>query len=194
VFKNSKIFFWTIEILAVVALIWLLTHVSFVFKPITTLFSMVFLPVIIAGFVYYVCNPLVVFLEGKFKLPRIWGIVLVFILIIGIFAYTIIALVPNIITQLSSLIKASSDVFPALEKWVENLSKNPAFSEIDFKALIAKANISYMDLLQNLLSGVTLSVSNIVNIVSKVVMVLALVPILLFYMLKDGKNMQPLLK
>lgn len=193
-FKNSKLFFWTVELLAVVALIWLLTHVSFVFKPITTLFSLVFLPVIIAGFLYYVCNPLVLFLHQKFKLPQLWGILLVFVLIIGIFAYTIIALVPNIITQLSSLIKASNDIFPDLERWLENLSKNPAFSEIDFKSLLAKANISYMDILQNLLSGVTLSVSNIVTIVSKVVTVLVLVPILLFYMLKDGKNMLPFLK
>ncbi|GFH41813.1 AI-2E family transporter [Lactococcus hodotermopsidis] len=193
-FKNSKLFYWTIEMLAVVALIWLLTHVSFVFKPITTLFSLVFLPFVISGFLYYVFNPLVIFLEKKFKIRRIWGIVLVFILIIGICVYTLTALVPNVIAELTSLINASSDVFPALQKWLENLSKNPAFSEIDFKALINKANISYMDILKNLLSGVTLSVSSVVNIVSKIAMVLVLVPILLFYMLKDGQNMLPFLK
>ena len=53
-FKSSKLFFWTIEMLAVVTLIWLLTHISFVFKPVTTLFSLVFLPFIIVGFLYYV--------------------------------------------------------------------------------------------------------------------------------------------
>ncbi|GFH40537.1 AI-2E family transporter [Lactococcus insecticola] len=193
-FKNSKLFFWTIEILSAVALIWLLANVSFIFKPVTTLFSMVFLPFIIAGFLYYVFNPLVSFLHRKFKLPSIWGIVLVFVLIIGICAYTVIALVPNVITQLSSLINASGNVFPELQKWLEQLSKNPAFSEIDFKAIITKANISYMDILKNLLSGVTLSVSNVVNIISKVAMVLVLVPVLLFYMLKDGKSMLPFLK
>jgi predicted PurR-regulated permease PerM len=194
VFKNSKLFFWTVELLALVALLWLLTHVSFVFKPVTTLFSMVFLPFIIAGFLYYVFNPLVIFLEKKIKLPRMWGIVLVFVLIIGLFAYAMFSLVPSLIRQLSELIKATTNILPEIQKWVEHLSEKPAFSEIDFKALIDKANISYMDVLQNLLSGVTLSVSNVVDIVSKVTMVLVLVPILLFYMLKDGRNMLPFLK
>lgn len=193
-FKKSKLFFWTIEILAVVTLIWLLTHVRFVFTPITTLFSMVFIPFIIAGFLYYVFNPLVNFLEKRFKIKRIWGITLVFVLLIGLFAYTVMALVPNIISQLSDLINTSGNVFPEIQKWLENLSKKPAFREIDFKALIAKANISYMDILQNLLSGVTLSVSNVVALVSKIFMVIALVPLLLFYMLKDGANMKPFLK
>ncbi len=134
------------------------------------------------------------FLEEKLKLPRIWGIVLVFVLLIGLLTYTVISLVPRVITQLSDLIIASGSIVPELQKWVDKLSANPAFKEIDFKALINKANISYMDILQNLLSGVTFSLSNVVNAIFKVVMILSLVPILLFYMLKDGKNMLPFLK
>lgn len=193
-FKKSKIFFWTVELLAVLGVIWISTHIGFVFKPVTTLFSLVFLPFIIAGFLYYVFNPLVMFLEEKMKLPRIWGIVLVFVLLIGLLTYTVISLVPRVITQLSDLIIASGSIVPELQKWVDKLSANPAFKEIDFKALINKANISYMDILQNLLSGVTFSLSNVVNAIFKVAMILSLVPILLFYMLKDGKNMLPFLK
>ena len=193
-FKNSKLFFWTIELFAVLGVIWISTHIGFVFKPVTTLFSLVFLPFIIAGFLYYVFNPLVMFLEEKLKLPRIWGIVLVFVLLIGLLTYTVISLVPRVITQLSDMIIASGSIVPELQKWVDKLSANPAFKEIDFKALINKANISYMDILQNLLSGVTFSLSNVVNAIFKVVMILSLVPILLFYMLKDGKNMLPFLK
>ena len=193
-FKNSKLFFWTIELFAVLGVIWISTHIGFVFKPVTTLFSLVFLPFIIAGFLYYVFNPLVMFLAEKLKLPRIWGIVLVFVLLIGLLTYTVISLVPRVITQLSDLIIASGSIVPELQKWVDKLSANPAFKEIDFKALINKANISYMDILQNLLSGVTFSLSNVVNAIFKVVMILSLVPILLFYMLKDGKNMLPFLK
>lgn len=193
-FKNSKLFFWTLEILAFVILIWVFTQIGFVFKPVTALFSLVFIPFIIAGFLYYVFNPVVLYLEKKFKLPSIWGIVIVFILLIGIFVYTIVSLVPNVITQLSGLISASGSLVPNLQKWVDRLSQNPAFKDVDFKALIDKANISYMDVLQNLLSGVTFSLSNVVGVISKVVMVVGLVPILLFYMLKDGKNMLPFLK
>ena len=193
-FKNSKLFFWTLEILAVVILIWVFTQIGFVFMPVTALFSMVFIPFIIAGFLYYVFNPVVLYLEKKFKLPSIWGIVIVFILLIGLFVYTIVSLVPNVITQLSGLISASGSLVPNLQKWVDRLSQNPAFKDVDFKGMIDKANISYMDVLQNLLSGVTFNLSNVVGVISKVVMVVGLVPILLFYMLKDGKNMIPFLK
>lgn len=193
-FKKSKLFFWTIEILAVVVLIWVSTQIGFVFKPVSALFSLVFIPFIIAGFLYYVFNPVVLFLERKFKLPSIWGIVIVFILLIGLFVYSMVSLVPNVITQLSDLISASSSLVPNLQKWVDRLSKNPALKDVDFKALIDKANISYMDILQNLLSGVTFSLSNVVGVISKVVMIIGLVPILLFYMLKDGKHMLPFLK
>ena len=193
-FKNSKLFFWTLEILAFVILIWVFTQIGFVFKPVTALFSLVFIPFIIAGFLYYVFNPVVLYLEKKFKLPSIWGIVIVFILLIGLFVYTIVSLVPNVITQLSGLISASGSLVPNLQKWVDRLSQNPAFKDVDFKGMIDKANISYMDVLQNLLSGVTFSLSNVVGVISKVVMVVGLVPILLFYMLKDGKNMLPFLK
>ncbi len=193
-FKNSKLFFWTLEILAFVILIWVFTQIGFVFKPVTALFSLVFIPFIIAGFLYYVFNPVVLYLEKKFKLPSIWGIVIVFILLIGLFVYTVVSLVPNVITQLSGLISASGSLVPNLQKWVDRLSQNPAFKDVDFKALIDKANISYMDVLQNLLSGVTFSLSNVVGVISKVVMIIGLVPILLFYMLKDGKNILPFLK
>ncbi len=193
-FKNSKLFFWTLEILAFVILIWVFTQIGFVFKPVTALFSLVFIPFIIAGFLYYVFNPVVLYLEKKFKLPSIWGIVIVFILLIGLFVYTVVSLVPNVITQLSGLISASGSLVPNLQKWVDRLSQNPAFKDVDFKALIDKANISYMDVLQNLLSGVTFSLSNVVGVIFKVVMIIGLVPILLFYMLKDGKNMLPFLK
>lgn len=193
-FKKSKLFFWTIEILAVVVLIWVSTQIGFVFKPVSALFSLVFIPFIIAGFLYYVFNPVVLFLERKLKLPSIWGIVIVFILLIGLFVYSMVSLIPNVITQLSDLITASSSLVPNLQKWVDRLSQNPALKDVDFKALIDKANISYMDILQNLLSGVTFSLSNVVGVISKVVMIIGLVPILLFYMLKDGKHMLPFLK
>lgn len=193
-FKKSKLFFWTIEILAITVLIWVSTQLGFVFKPVTALFSLVFLPFIIAGFLYYIFNPVVLFLEKKLKVPRIWGIVIVFILLIGLFVYTLVSVVPNVITQLSDLIAASGSLVPNLQKWVDHLSKNQALKEIDFKAMIDKANISYMYILQNLLSGVTFSLSNVVGVISKVAMIVGLVPILLFYMLKDGKNMLPFLK
>lgn len=82
-FKKSKLFFWTVEILAVTLLIFLLTQIQFVFQPIKTLLTLLFVPFIIAGFLYYVFNPVVTFMEEKLKIKKVFGIFIVLILILG---------------------------------------------------------------------------------------------------------------
>ncbi|MEG1220446.1 MAG: AI-2E family transporter, partial [Lactococcus sp.] len=52
-FKNSKLFFWTVEILAATLLIFMLMQLEFLFQPVKTLLALLFIPFIIAGFLYY---------------------------------------------------------------------------------------------------------------------------------------------
>jgi predicted PurR-regulated permease PerM len=191
VFKNSKLFFWTIEILAVALIIYLGTKLGFLFTPVTTLFATVFIPFIVAGFLYYVFNPMLDFFERKFKIKRGLGILLIFAVIIGLIAFGIVALVPRLVEQLTGLISTSAKVFPQLQEWLEKLAKRPEFKGVDFDALISNLNLSYMDILKNLLDGVTGSFSSIAGTVGKVAMGAVLVPILLLYMLKDGKRLLP---
>ncbi len=57
--KNSKIMFWSLELLILATLIFVSTKIDFIFKPIGTFFSTLFAPVLIAGFLYYLLNPIV---------------------------------------------------------------------------------------------------------------------------------------
>ncbi|EUJ58948.1 hypothetical protein MCOL2_06822 [Listeria fleischmannii FSL S10-1203] len=49
-FRESKLFFWTIEILAVVAIVFLLLQMKYIFSPIGVIISTLFLPILVSGF------------------------------------------------------------------------------------------------------------------------------------------------
>ena len=197
-FKNSKLFFWTVEILAVTLLIFLLSQIDFVFQPIKTLLTLLFVPFIIAGFLYYVFNPVVTFMEEKLRIKKVLGIFIVLLLILGMIIFAIASVIPSLISQLTSLINATGKAYPQVRAWIEGLQHNPRFAQIydqlDVNSLVEKLNLSYTDILHNLLNSITVSVGSIVGIITSIVMVMILVPILLYYMLKDGEKIIPFLK
>ena len=185
-FKNSKLFFWTVEILAVTLLIFLLSQIDFVFQPIKTLLTLLFVPFIIAGFLYYVFNPVVTFMEEKLRIKKVLGIFIVLLLILGMIIFAIASVIPT------------GKAYPQVRAWIEGLQHNPRFAQIydqlDVNSLVEKLNLSYTDILHNLLNSITVSVGSIVGIITSIVMVMILVPILLYYMLKDGEKIIPFLK
>ncbi|MCE2141792.1 AI-2E family transporter, partial [Streptococcus thermophilus] len=68
------------------------------------------------------------------------------------------------------------------------------YEQLDIKSLVERLNLSYTDILHNLLNSITISVGSIVSIITSIIMVMILVPILLYYMLKDGEKIIPFLK
>ena len=197
-FNKSKLFFWTCEILAVALLIFLLTKIGFIFQPLRTLMTLLFVPVIIAGGLYFVFNPLVVLLEKKLKIKRSLGALAVIVLILALLVIVIASILPNLINQLTSLIRATTQLYPDVRKWVESLANDPRFAaiyqQIDVNHLLSRLNVSYVDVLHNLLNNITVSVSSVVGVISSIVMAVILVPILLYYMLKDGDKVLPFIE
>ena len=183
-FKNSKLFFWTVEILAATLLIFMLMQLEFLFQPVKTLLALLFIPFIIAGFLYYIFKPVVTYMETRWKIKRFFAILIVLITLLGLVVWSIASIIPNVVSQLSSLIDASTKAFPEFRHWIESLQNDPRFAHIyrqlDINGMISNINLSYTDILNNLLKNLTDSVGSIVSIISYVVMVAILVPILLY--------------
>lgn len=76
--KNSKLMFWSVELLIIATLILVSSKIDFVFQPIGTFFTTLFAPILIAGFLYYLLNPLVNLLM-KMGVKRLAAIALIFI-------------------------------------------------------------------------------------------------------------------
>ncbi|WP_163652259.1 AI-2E family transporter [Listeria sp. PSOL-1] len=186
-FQNSKLFFWTIEILAVVLILFFLLKLRYIFSPIGVIISTLFMPILIAGFLFYMFNPLVGFLEKR-KIPRLLSVLLIFIVFIVLLALAVMKLGPILTDQVTQLAKALPGYWNDFEKWLQELSKDPSFSKIDFKSEMEKANLSVPKIMNIVLNGLTTSIGAIAGFVTSFVVILVTVPFILFYMFKDGNK------
>lgn len=131
-------------------------------------------------------------------MPRMVGIVVAVLLVIGSYVSLALTVIPAIITQLTNLVNSTIKAYPAVQEWAENLAHSDQFRQIaariDLQSLISNLNVSYTDLLQNLVSGVSLSLGSVIGLVIDFVFILILVPTFLYYLLKDGHKILPFLK
>lgn len=184
-FRDSKLFFWTIEVLAVVAVVFILLQMKYIFSPIGIIVSTLFMPILVAGFLFYLFNPLVLFLEKR-KVPRILSVIIIFIAFISLIVLAIMQLGPTLADQVTELAKAIPGYWQDFEKWLQGLSNNSSLQGVDLKAELEKLNISLPKIMSVVVDGVASSFGAIVSFVSGFVMILVTVPFIVFYMFKDG--------
>lgn len=80
-----------------------LSKISFVFTPIIEFISVIMLPVILAGLLYYLLNPLVDMMEKR-KINRLVAITIVFVLITVLLIWGLAVVIPNLQTQIVSFL------------------------------------------------------------------------------------------
>ncbi len=75
-FKNSKLFYWTAELVLVIIGVYFLWQMPGIFQPVIEMVGAVLLPVFIAGFLYYMFDPIVNFLQKRriFSRARLFNI------------------------------------------------------------------------------------------------------------------------
>ncbi|WP_239256984.1 AI-2E family transporter [Listeria ilorinensis] len=186
-FRESKLFFWTIEILALVLIVFVLLKMKYIFQPLVVIFSTLFMPILISGFLFYMFNPIVTFLEKR-KIPRLLSVILIFIVFILLLVGAVMTVGPILAQQVADLAKALPGYWNDFEKWLQGLSNNQALANIDFKSELSKLNLSIPDIMNSVLNGITSSLGAIAGFVTSFVMVLVTVPFILFYMFKDGNK------
>ncbi|MFD2728330.1 AI-2E family transporter [Enterococcus camelliae] len=189
--KRQHLLFWSIEILIGATLIFVLSKIGFLFQPVGTFFSTLFIPVLIAGFLYYVLNPVVNLLTGRFHFKRIMAIIFVFLLLLVALVLIVVSVIPNLVNQIAQLAMNIPSFASDVEDWLNKLSRTEWLKKVDIMNEIEKFNISYGTLLQKFLSGVSSSLGSIVSTIANAAMIIITVPFILFYMLKDGHKFVP---
>lgn len=192
--KNSKLMFWSVELLVIATLILVSSQIDFVFQPIGTFFTTLFAPILIAGFLYYLLNPLVNLLV-KMGVKRLIAIALIFLLLIGIIVLIFMSVIPNLVEQLISLAKNIPSFVDNMQHWLQDAANNatrfPLFRELDVDKYISNLDVSAGTIIQQTLTGVTNSLASIIGKITTVVLLLITVPFILFYMLKDVEKLVP---
>lgn len=191
--RQSKLMFWSIWLLVIATLIFVSSKIDFLFAPIGTFFSTLFAPILVAGFLYYILNPLVNLFE-RLKIKRIFAILLVFLLLVGAIAIMIGSIIPHLSTQIASLASNMPKIIDNIEAWFNELIKLPYLQELDIDKYLNQLNLSYGDILQNVANSFTNSIGSVFSTVASTAMVIFTAPFILFYMLKDGDRLIPFLE
>ncbi|CAK1244862.1 Predicted PurR-regulated permease PerM (PerM) [Fructobacillus cardui] len=200
-FPNDKlrtIFFWTIEALALACLIFLVFRFDFLMHPIAVFANTVFMPLLVAGFFYYVLKPILKAIEKirikNWQMPRflaVWITFALFLIVVGgaliIFVPLILNEITNMITAIPSFIKHVQDLANEMvkEPWFKRM--NISVSDTDIKTSVTKYGTSVLSVtagtLQAVIAGATSFTINAL-----------MVPIILFYMLNDADHFLPTVK
>lgn len=189
--KQSKLMFWSVELLVIATFILVSSKINFMFKPVATLFTTLFAPILIAGFLYYMLNPLVKLLIQKTKMKKNLAVSLVFILLLGVLVVFIGAVIPNLAKQVASLASSVPGIVKGLEAWVNEMLAHPMLKDVDYQEYIAKLDLSFGDIFKNIVNGLSTSLGSIISSVASATMLIVTVPLILFYMLKDGERFVP---
>ena len=135
-FHKSKLMFWTSEVLLLTIIFFIWRQMGDMITPIVSVVNTILIPFLVGGFLYYITNPLVKFLQEKLKINRMIGILITLSLLFGLIALGVIYLLPILINQLSSLINSTQGLYWEIQSFVNQLSKNPLFRNLNIQSTI----------------------------------------------------------
>ena len=189
-FVNNKVV--TILLVSLLILLNLLvfSKITYVFNPIKGFFSVIGLPILMAGILFYLVNPLIDWMEKK-KIPRIAGIAIVFMVIIGLVVWGIIILIPIIREQTMSLIENWPTYWDKVISQFDNLLRSNIFSQLQIQLTDVNQSIikSISEQANSVVNSTFSGIGNVLGTMTNIVIALITMPIILFFLLKDGRNL-----
>ncbi|EGQ2816400.1 AI-2E family transporter [Staphylococcus pseudintermedius] len=184
---TNKVWFRTgVALLLLFLIIKLFLDVNHIFMPIIIIIQSIILPLLLSGFLFYICLPFQKMLEKR-HLPRWASITIILLALTAMMAAVIGVIGPVIATQIENLIHQ----IPFIQREAERLI-NFALDQRD--RLPDQVTEKINDIVSYFSQMASDLLSNSLNIISSIVstlFLLILVPFFLIYMLKDHERFIP---
>lgn len=190
-FLNNRFVVFLLILLLIGINVLVFSKVPFIFKPISVLLHTVAAPLLLSGIAYYLLNPLVDRLERRSKIKRVYGIIMLYLVIAGIITLFLLTVIPMLRSQLIGLI----DNFPRYSNQIQEEFISLTGSELFFKIqqnvgtdvsdITSRVTTWVTTFLNNALNGV----GNFVGTLTEIVLAVVTTPFILFYLLRDGKRL-----
>lgn len=189
-FLNNQAVTSLLVILLVLLILFMFTKVSYLFEPFWQFLAIVGLPIILAGILYYLMNPTVDYLERK-GIKRIYSIFSLFILVVGLIVWGVVVIIPKIQEQSLSFADNLPGYLTIIENKVNEILSDPIFSQVQdqIEASNEKLITSMTDLIQNLSKSTIQNLGSFFGAVATIVLAVITMPFILFYLLKDGRQL-----
>ena len=192
-FLNNRFSIVLVNILLFFLIIWVFNKISFVLNPAWVFFSAVLPPLLLAIIQYYVMNPLVDWLEKKFKVPRVLTIVFLFLFVIVALIWIINILVPIVQNQINSLVRNWPHIWNDAVSATQEALRDPRLHSVkgSLNNMIDNTQKTLFKSGQSTINATLGNISSAVSIITMIVMTLITAPFILFFMLKDGHQLRP---
>ena len=171
--------------------IFILSKISFIFSPVIEFLGVIMLPVILAGLLYYLLNPIVDWME-KHKINRLVAITIVFVLIAFLIIWGLAVAIPSLQHQVMAFVRNVPAYLKQADKFIEDVVTK--YISADFKPQIEEytSNLSSQitDWASNFSSRAVNWAGNLISTTSQIIVAIIIRPFILFYLLRDGKNLK----
>ncbi|UQS83283.1 AI-2E family transporter [Bombilactobacillus thymidiniphilus] len=194
-FLNNKITIFLLNILLIFLIIAIFAQIGYVFRPINKIISIVLPPIVVAGILYYLINPLINFLEKRCHINRILSITVIFLLIILLLVGLVLTLIPAIQSQVNSLIHNLPHYWNDIQQASNNLLDNPHLRRFHLDENISwdKFTKSFINSFDGTFNTAWNNFTSAVGVISNILMIILTAPFILFFLLKDDRKIKPLI-
>ncbi|MGG1879447.1 AI-2E family transporter [Paenibacillus cisolokensis] len=183
---ESKYFRTCFGIMALLLILYLGSKVSFLFRPVVSIVKMLIFPTAIAGFFYYLLRPIVDYLERQ-KIKRALAVLMIYFVFGGICAIFITVVWPTLREQIDLFIEHAPFLVQDVQHQISQLQQNPAWSR--FIPTESELATTITDSINRMMTWISNSITHLISLVSSVMIIIATVPIFLYYMLKEGNKL-----
>ncbi|MGX9134505.1 AI-2E family transporter [Rummeliibacillus sp. JY-2-4R] len=195
---GKSLLYGLITLLLLGCIIFIYNKISFIFYPIIVFLRTVVLPVILAVIAFYLLRP-VMHLLMKWKIPKIWAILIIYVATIGIISMFVTLIFPFLKEQFMNLIQEFPTYFMqvvhSIQDLVENSKLNETLANYNFNLnevlnnISNQLNVTVKDVAKNLGTGLATGITGFITTLTGIILALVTVPFILFYLLKDGEKL-----
>ena len=188
---NNQAVSFLLVILLILLNLFLFTKVGYVVKPVISFLEIILLPMILTGLLYYLLNPIVNWLE-RLKLSRTVAISIVFVLIVILLVWGLAVAIPNIQEQIVSFARNVPNYIQNIEKQVNDWLQDERFEQFrpTVIEMMNRLNEQIVSFAQKLSSSAVGWAGNLISTASQIIVAILIMPVILFYLLRDGKNLK----
>lgn len=185
--SKSKLHFWTLQLLFILLIVYVGSKVSFLFQPIIVFSSTLFLPIMIAGILFFIFNPIVKLIE-RGKVPRTVAILILYLLFISLLISLGSIVGPIVSEQIADFIRNAPRYARAIQEFANDLSTESWFTWVMTQEYVSINQIEqgFLNFVQTIPDNIAASVGQVLGVVTNITLIIITVPFILFYMLKDG--------
>ncbi|AVP37006.1 AI-2E family transporter [Staphylococcus felis] len=182
-FGGKDLIFTLLIFILIGIVIFIFDRVSYIFQPFIIIFNTIVAPVVVALILYYLFNPIINFME-RYNIKRVWGIVILFLVIVGLITLAVNLLIPVVSIQFQRLLNNFPNYLNRVTLFFNHITHIPLLS--DYYAQVENAIHGLQDKLPSFADTFSSKLRTFAETLVNITVVIVTVPFVLFFMLKDG--------